>query len=151
MKLSNLPKCACGESSGLFMDYGVHRCPMCVARERDMLLEALRPFARMARPDDDPNELACQRGVGCDMTAIFSQDFTAAAAALDGVCPDGVAGINLSELLSGVPDASTIQQCCICYGGKSFPGPMNDALMCHLSILKSRLDRTRRSTSQGER
>jgi len=84
MKPQDLPRCACGESSGLFMDYGVHRCPMCVARERDTLLEALRPFARMARPDDDPNELACQRGVGCDMTAIFSQDFTAAAAALDG-------------------------------------------------------------------
>ena len=151
MKPQDLPRCACGESSGLFMDYGVHRCPMCVARERDTLLEALRPFARMARPDDDPNELACQRGVGCDMTAIFSQDFTAAAAALDGVCLYGMGDIDLSKLLSEAPDASTIQQCCICYGGKSFPGPMKEALMCHLSILEWRLDRMRRSTSQEER
>jgi len=33
------------------------------------------------------------------------------------------------------PDNPTVQQCCICYGGNSFPGPMREALECHLSIL----------------
>ncbi len=36
------------------------------------------------------------------------------------------------------PDNQTIQQCCICYGGSSFSGPMEEALKCHLSILKSK-------------
>ena len=34
------------------------------------------------------------------------------------------------------PDNKTVQQCCLAYGGSSFPGPMRNALMCHLSILR---------------
>jgi len=36
------------------------------------------------------------------------------------------------------PDNQTIQQCCICYGGSSFPDPMREALEHHLSILRDR-------------
>jgi len=35
-----------------------------------------------------------------------------------------------------LPDDSTVQQCCLAYGGNSFPGPMSNALMCHLSLLR---------------
>lgn len=34
------------------------------------------------------------------------------------------------------PDNQTIQQAAICYGGSSFPGPIKEALLCHLEILK---------------
>ena len=34
------------------------------------------------------------------------------------------------------PDNPTVQQCCLSYGGHSFPGPMRNALKCHLSILR---------------
>jgi hypothetical protein len=36
------------------------------------------------------------------------------------------------------PDNRTVQACCLAYGGNSFSGPMKEALVCHLSILKSR-------------
>ena len=36
------------------------------------------------------------------------------------------------------PDNQTVQQCCLGYGGHSFPGHMKEALLCHLSILKSK-------------
>jgi hypothetical protein len=144
METKDLPRCVCGENSGLFVTYGVYRCPACLIAERDILLDALRPFAAMARPDDDPVELACQRGVGVDMTAIFSQDFTAAAEATLGMDPNARTRADFVELLSTAPDATTIQQCCLCYGGNSFPGPMRDALMCHIAILRGRLQASRK-------
>ena len=35
-------------------------------------------------------------------------------------------------------DNNTVQSCCICYGGNSFPGPMKEALECYLSILSAK-------------
>jgi len=34
------------------------------------------------------------------------------------------------------PDNPIVQQCCLAYGGSSFPGPMRNALICHLSLLR---------------
>ena len=39
--------------------------------------------------------------------------------------------------LFDTPNSSTLQQCCLAYGGHSFPGAMKNALECHLSILKN--------------
>lgn len=36
------------------------------------------------------------------------------------------------------PDNYTVQSAAICYGGSSFPGPIKDALLCHLEILKKK-------------
>jgi len=52
----------------------------------------------------------------------------------------------LLELLLLEPDNQTVQQCCICYGGNSFPGPMKEALKCHLSILKYKSRKAKRRT-----
>lgn len=40
--------------------------------------------------------------------------------------------------LDAEPDNYTVQNCCICYGGNSFSGPMKEALECHLNILKTK-------------
>lgn len=40
--------------------------------------------------------------------------------------------------LDVAPDNPTVQNCCLAYGGSSFPGPMKEALICHLGILKHR-------------
>jgi hypothetical protein len=53
--------------------------------QRDKLAEALRPFAKMDRPDCELDELACSRGTASDRTLIDSRDFRRAAEALDGV------------------------------------------------------------------
>lgn len=45
-----------------------------------------------------------------------------------------------SETLREEIDNYTVQSCCICYGGSSFPGPMLEALKCHLQIIHSRVD-----------
>jgi hypothetical protein len=44
------------------------------------------------------------------------------------------------RVLTADIDNYTVQSCCICYGGNSFPGPMLDALKCHLQIIQSRVD-----------
>lgn len=36
-------------------------------------------------------------------------------------------------------DNYTLQNCCICYGGDSFPTKMRDALECHQDILAARI------------
>lgn len=43
-----------------------------------------------------------------------------------------------AKLIETDPDNYTVQNCCICYGGSSFPGPIKDVLMCHNKILASR-------------
>ena len=45
------------------------------------------------------------------------------------------------KVLREALDNYTIQSCCICYGGNSFPGPMKDALECFIQIVNSRVDR----------
>ena len=45
----------------------------------------------------------------------------------------------IEALLSADPDSYTVMNCCICYGGNSFTGPMEEALRCHLEILRGRL------------
>lgn len=37
MKMTDLPKCECGATRGLFTDGGRSRCPACVCKERDEL------------------------------------------------------------------------------------------------------------------
>lgn len=49
----------------------------------EKLEKALRPFAKMARDNDDPTELACERGFKSDMTCIFNIDFTFAKEVLE--------------------------------------------------------------------
>ena len=34
------------------------------------------------------------------------------------------------------PNNPTVQNCCLAYGAHSFPGPMRNALICHLSLLR---------------
>lgn len=36
-------------------------------------------------------------------------------------------------------DGYTLQSCCICYGGDSFPTKMEEALKCHKSILSTKI------------
>ena len=38
-------------------------------------------------------------------------------------------------------DNYMVQNCCICYGGNSFPGPMREALECFVEIVHSRVDK----------
>jgi hypothetical protein len=45
---------------------------------------------------------------------------------------------SLLQLINTKPDNYTVQSCCLAYGGNSFPGPMEEALITHLSILNSR-------------
>jgi hypothetical protein len=45
----------------------------------------------------------------------------------------------MTKLLSADPDSYTVQSCCLAYGGSSFSGPIKDALICHLSILRAKL------------
>jgi len=44
--------------------------------------------------------------------------------------------MNESKQWKTKADNPTVQQCCLAYGGSSFSGPMRNALMCHLSILR---------------
>lgn len=52
-------------------------------------------------------------------------------------------------VLSEEPDNYTVQSCCICYGGNSFPGPMREALKCHLAILQSRFGGMKAARKKG--
>ena len=45
-----------------------------------------------------------------------------------------------SKVLAEPIDNYTLQSCCICYGGNSFPGPMREALECFSNIMQSRID-----------
>jgi hypothetical protein len=45
-------------------------------------------------------------------------------------------------LLTKEISSSTIQQCCICYGGSSFSGPMKEALECDRAILLTEFEAT---------
>jgi hypothetical protein len=46
----------------------------------------------------------------------------------------------IESVLSAPIDNYTVQSCCICYGGNSFPGPMKEALECFVEIMQSRVD-----------
>jgi hypothetical protein len=48
--------------------------------------KALVPFAKMARDDDDPEEVACVRGTASDATMLTSADFAEARRVLQENC-----------------------------------------------------------------
>jgi hypothetical protein len=59
--------------------------------------------------------------------------------ALEGPCQTCAAFFtvldSIFKLVKAKPNNYTLQSCCVCYGGSSFPGPMEEALECHGEIL----------------
>lgn len=49
----------------------------------EKLENALKPFAKMARDNDDLSEIAVRRGFASDATFIFNKDFTLAKQVLE--------------------------------------------------------------------